>query len=79
MWAGIHAIRAVWVHVILQRDHLLKNNSADGALEDLLLFGVHFDVARQSRVVQETLKADIALQRFRLISSMHQHVFLNAN
>jgi hypothetical protein len=63
MWAGIHAIRAVRVHVVLQSDHLLENDSADGALEDLLFFGVHFDVTRQSRVVQETLEADITLQR----------------
>lgn len=64
MWAGIHAVRAVRVHMILQSDHLLKNDSADGALEDFLFFSMYFNVARQSRVVQETLEADIALQRF---------------
>lgn len=63
MRAGIHAIRAVRVHVILQRDHLLKNDSADGTLKDLFLFSVHFDVARQCRVVQETFEADVTLQR----------------
>ena len=76
--AGEHSIALVYVDVLLQTGHLGKLLPTYRAVVQSPWVGVGLDVAGQGTVGEEPLAAVLALQRLRLVPSVHRHVLLQS-
>lgn len=78
MRTSVRSVDAVQRHVRLQQQHLIVRRFTYRTFEYLLVQLVRLHVAREGRVVQEPLRAHVALQRFQLLRAVHEHVPLQA-